>query len=63
MCGSCFRVHAASLCLLVGAVSPFTFKVITDVCALVAILLTVSDLFLLVFFLSCSLLLWFDDYF
>ena len=28
--GSCFCIHSASLCLLVGAVNPFTFKVIID---------------------------------
>ena len=30
MQGSCFCIHSASLCLLVGAFNPFTFKVITD---------------------------------
>ena len=29
--GSCFCIHSASLCLLVGAFNPFTFKVIIDV--------------------------------
>ena len=29
--GSCSFIHAASLCLLVGAFSPFAFKVIIDV--------------------------------
>ena len=28
--GSCFCIHSASLCLLVGAFNPFTFKVIID---------------------------------
>ena len=28
--GSCFCIHWASLCLLVGAFNPFTFKVIID---------------------------------
>ena len=28
--GPCFCVHSASLCLLVGALNPFTFKVIID---------------------------------
>ena len=28
--GSCFCIHSASLCLLVGAFNPFTFKVIVD---------------------------------
>ena len=29
--GSCFFIHSASLCLLVGAFTPFTFKVIIDI--------------------------------
>ena len=29
-CGSCFLIHSAILCLLVGAFHPFTFKVIID---------------------------------
>ena len=28
--GSCFCIHSSSLCLLVGAFNPFTFKVIID---------------------------------
>ena len=28
MCGSCFLIHSAILCLLIGAFNPFTFKVI-----------------------------------
>ena len=28
--GSCFCIHSASLCLLIGAFNPFTFKVIID---------------------------------
>ena len=28
--GSCFCIHSASLCLLVGAFNPFMFKVISD---------------------------------
>ena len=30
MCGSCFLIHLATLCLLIGAFNPFTFKVIID---------------------------------
>ena len=48
-----------SLCPLVGAFSPFTLKVIIDMCVLIAPLLTVLDLFLLGFFLpffSCGLM-------
>ena len=29
--GSCFCIHSASLCLLVGAFNPFIFKVIIDI--------------------------------
>ena len=50
--GSCFCIHPASLCLLVGAFNPFTFKVIIDMYVLIAILLIVLDLFLLVLFFS-----------
>ena len=55
--GSCFYVHSASLCLLVGAFSLFTFKVIINMYVLIVILKIVLDLFLLVFF---SLLLLFS---
>ena len=41
--GSCFCIHSASLCLLVGAFNPFTFKVIIDTCAPIAIFLIVWD--------------------
>ena len=56
----CFCIHWANLCLLVGAFSPFTFKVIVEMYVLTAILLTVWDLVLLVFFLPffCSLVVW-----
>ena len=47
--GSCFCIHSASLCLLVGEFSPFAFKVIIDMYVLIALLLIVSDLFLLIF--------------
>ena len=56
---------SASLCLLVVAFSPLTFKVIIDMYVLIAILLIALDLFLLLFFLpffSSSLLFWYDDY-
>ena len=46
----------SSLCLLVGAFSPLTFKVIIDMYVVIAILLTVLDLFLLLFFSSLLLL-------
>ena len=44
--GSCFFIQSATLCLLVGAFSPLTFKVIIDSYVLIAILLLVSWLFL-----------------
>ena len=54
--GSCFCIHSASLCLLVGAFSPLTFKVIIDMYVLIATLLIALDLFLLLFFSSLHLL-------
>ena len=39
--GSCFYIHSASLCLLVGAFNRFMFKVITDKYDPVAIYFTV----------------------
>ena len=52
--GSCFCIHSASLCLLVGAFNPFTFKVITDKYDPVAIYFIVwgSNLYTL-FCVSC----------
>ena len=41
--GSCFCIHSASLCLFVGAFNLFTFKVIIDMCVLIAVLLIVLD--------------------
>ena len=37
--GSCFCIHLVSLCLSVGVFNSFTFKVITDICVLIVILL------------------------
>ena len=58
--GSCFCIHSATLCLLIGAFSPFTFKVIVDMCVLIGILLIVFVVlfcsFLLLFF--SSLVIW-----
>ena len=34
---SCFCIHSARLCILVGAFNPFTLKVIIDKCDPVAI--------------------------
>ena len=39
--GSCFCIHSASLCLLVGAFKPFTFKVIIDMYVPIPIFLKV----------------------
>ena len=39
--GSCFYIHSASLCLLVGGVNLFTFKVIINMYALIAIFLII----------------------
>ena len=52
-----FCIHSASLCLLVGVFSVFTFKIIIDMYVLIAILLIVGLLFfplVLSFFLSFS---------
>ena len=51
--GSCFCIHSASLCLLVGGFNPFTFKVIFDMYVPITIFLIVLGLFLWVFFSSC----------
>ena len=37
MCGSCFLIHSAILCLLIGAFNPFIFKVIIDTYLFIAI--------------------------
>ena len=39
MCGSCFLIHSATLCLLIGAFNPFTLKVIINRYLFIAILL------------------------
>ena len=46
--GSYFCILSASLYLLIGAFSPFIFKVIVNMYVLLAILLIVPGLFLLV---------------
>jgi len=51
-CISCFYIHSASLCLLVGAFNPFTFKVIIDIYVPIAIFLTAWGLILKIFFYS-----------
>ena len=52
---SCFCIHSASLCRLVGAFNLFTFKVIIDIYVPIAIFLIgvdFVDLFLLLYFLT-----------
>ena len=46
LCGYCFCMHLASLCLLVGTFDSFTFKVIINIYVLIAIFLIVWGLFL-----------------
>ena len=49
--GSYFCIHSASLCLLVGAFNPFTFKVIIDIYVSIAIFLNCLGWILYLFFL------------
>ena len=44
--GTCFSIHSASLCLLVGAFNPLTFKVIVDMYVPITIFLIDLGLFL-----------------
>ena len=44
--GSCFCIHSAGLCLLVGAFNLFTFKVIIDMFVPITIFLIVLGLLL-----------------
>lgn len=53
ICGSCFFMYSSTLCLLIGAFSPFTFKVIIHRYVVIAILL-LSDCFVV---LLCSFLI------
>ena len=55
--GSCFCIHSANLCLLVGAFNPFTFKIIIDIYVPIAIFLIVWG-----WFCKCSSSLVFLDY-
>ena len=45
ICGSCFCIHSANMCLLVGAFNPFTFKVIIDIYVPIAIFLIIRGWF------------------
>ena len=51
--GSFFFIHSTSLCLLVGAFNPLTFKVIIDIYVPIAIFLIVWSWFCRSFFFSC----------
>ena len=48
--GSCFYIHSASLCLLVGAFNPFTFKVIIDIYVPIAIFKLIGIAFVNLFY-------------
>ena len=48
--GSCFLIHSVTLCLLIGALSPLTFRVSTERYEFVAIMMLVELEFLVVFF-------------
>ena len=52
---SCFLIHSPTLCLLIGEFSPFTFEIIIDRYALIAVLLIVFCVFFIV--PLCSFLL------
>ena len=47
--GSCFLIHSVTLCLLIGALSPLTFRVSTERCEFIAIVLPIELEFLVVF--------------
>ena len=49
-------IHSATVCLLIGALGPLTFKVIIDGYVLTVILLF-SSVFLFLFFFYCSIFL------
>ena len=51
--GSYFGVHSASLCLLVGTFSPFTFKVVIDICSYCHFLNCLGLIFVDFFSFSC----------
>ena len=47
--GSCFCIHSVSLCLLVGAFNPFTFKVIIDMYVPMTIFFIVLGFFFIIY--------------
>ena len=57
---SCFCIHSVSLCLLAGAFSPFTFKVIIDIYVPIAIFLIVWGWFFLIVWGRSSSLVFLD---
>ena len=40
--GSCFLIHSVTLCLLIGALSPLTFRVSTESYEFIAIMMLVE---------------------
>ena len=70
ICGPCFFIHSTTLCLLIGALNPFTFKVIIDrylfndtfpLCTYVPFSLTLFLPLLKAIPLAClTLLVWFN---
>ena len=52
--GLVFYTYSASLCLLVGALNPFTYKVIIDIYVPIAIFLILGGWFCWSFFFSCN---------
>ena len=50
--GSCFLIHSVTLCLLIGALSPLTFRVSTERYEFIAIMMLV-ELESLVMFSGC----------
>ena len=47
--GTCFLIHSVTLCLLIGALSPLTFRVSTERYEFIAIMMLVELEFLVVF--------------
>ena len=47
--GPCFLIHSVTLCLLIGALSPLTFRVSTERYEFIAIMMLVELEFLVVF--------------
>ena len=56
--GSCFCIHSATLCLLIGAFSLFTFMVIIDMYAILLIVWGLFHRYFLFLLLLSSLVVW-----